>query len=314
MKGRLPYYLLRLAVGLLAHLPWWLIHVLSRALAWLMAHLVRYRRRVIRENLRNSFPERSEAEQRQIEWDFYLQFAYNFLSTPRLLRLPPEVIMRQHFLIPDLTPLQEAVRDHRCAFACLGHLGNWELFSTGQLYFDQIGVTMDQVYRRLEDQAMDELFAEQRRRFGALLTPKTLVVRSLAEHLREETDRRYLMAMITDQAPGVDHANYFTDFLHQPTAMLDGVERLARRYDLPVLYFDIERAGPMRFIGHFHLITSTPRELPEGEITERYARLLEATIRRDPALWLWSHKRWKRRLEHYPHATLSPSLRAMLEQ
>ena len=97
MKGRLPYYLLRLAVGLLAHLPWWLIHVLSRALAWLMAHLVRYRRRVIRENLRNSFPERSEAEQRQIEWDFYLQFAYNFLSTPRLLRLPPEVIMRQHF-------------------------------------------------------------------------------------------------------------------------------------------------------------------------------------------------------------------------
>ena len=245
MKERLPYYLLRLGTSLLAHLPWWLIHVLSRALAWLMAHLVRYRRRVIRENLRNSFPERSEAEQRQIEWDFYLQFAYNFLSTPRLLRLPPEVIMRQHFLIPDLTPLQEAVRNHRCAFACLGHLGNWELFSTGQLYFDQIGVTMDQVYRRLDDKAMDELFAEQRRRFGALLTPKTLVVRSLVEHLREETPRRYLMAMITDQAPGVDHANYFTDFLHQPTAMLDGVERLARRYDLPVLYFDIERAGPM---------------------------------------------------------------------
>ena len=30
-----------------------------------------------------------------------------------------------------------------------------------------------------------------------------------------------------------------------------------------------------------------------GELTERYVSLLERTIKRDPAGWLWTHNRWK---------------------
>ena len=216
--------------------------------------------------------------------------------------------MERHFLIPDLMPLRQVFEEHPCAFAALGHLGNWELFSTGQLYFDQLGVTMDQVYRPLKSKLMDEFFARQRQAFGATLTPKAQVARRLVEHLNS-TEGKTLMSMITDQAPGMGHVHYFTLFLNQATAILDGVERLARKYNLPVLYFDIERVSPVRFVGRFRLITDNPRELPPLAITEQYTRLLEETIRRDPASWLWSHRRWKRPLSDYPEATLSEALR-----
>ena len=120
--------------------------------------------------------------------------------------------------------------------------------------------------------------------------------------------------MITDQAPGIGHATYFTDFLHQPTAILDGIERLGKKYCLPVFYFDIERRSPIQFVGHYVPIYDPAEgDLPVYTVTERYARMLEANIQRDPAAWLWSHKRWKRPLENYPEAVRSARLQALLD-
>jgi len=134
-------------------------------------------------------------------------------------------------------PLRQVFEEHPCAFAALGHLGNWELFSTGQLYFDQLGVTMDQVYRPLKSKLMDEFFAHQRQAFGATLTPKAQVARRLVEHLNA-AEGKTLMAMITDQAPGMGHVHYFTLFLNQATAVLDGVERLAHSLScLSILFY-----------------------------------------------------------------------------
>ena len=96
--------------------------------------------------------------------------------------------------------------------------------------------------------------------------------------------------------------------------MLDGIERLGRKYHLPIFYFDIERKSPIQFVGRY-LPLYDPKEgnLPNYTITERYARLMEANIQRDPAAWLWSHKRWKRPLEHYPNAVRSTRLQALLD-
>ena len=276
MTERLTYYLLRGLFGLLARLPWVFVHGLCHIFAFLLGRIVGYRRAVIRANLSRSFPEKSLKELRQIERDFYLQFAYNFISTPKLLHQSPERITSEHFIMPDLTPLEEAAKSYDCVLVALGHYGNWELFSTGQLQLATIGYSMDQVYRPLKNKALDRLFAEQR--------------------------------------PGIGHATYFTDFLHQPTAVLDGIERLGRKYHLPIFYFDIERRSPIQFVGRY-LPLYDPKEgdLPNYTITERYARLMEANIQRDPAAWLWSHKRWKRPLEHYPNAVRSTRLQALLD-
>ena len=314
MTERLTYYLLRGLFGLLACLPWVFVHGLCHVFAFLIGRIVGYRRAVIRANLSRSFPEKSLKELRQIERDFYLQFTYNFISTPKLLHQSPEHITSEHFIMPDLTPLEEATKSYDCVLLALGHYGNWELFSTGQLQLSTIGYSMDQVYRPLKNKALDRLFAEQRQRFGARLAAKDKIARHIVEYVRAQDGRHWLVAMITDQAPGIGHATYFTDFLHQPTAVLDGIERLGRKYHLPIFYFDIERRSPIQFVGRY-LPLYDPKEgdLPNYTITERYARLMEANIQRDPAAWLWSHKRWKRPLEHYPNAVRSARLQALLD-
>ena len=314
MTERLTYYLLRALFGLLARLPWVFVHGLCHAFAFLLGRIVGYRRAVIRANLSRSFPEKSLKELRQIERGFYLQFAYNFISTPKLLHQSPERITSEHFIMPDLTPLEEAAKSYDCVLVALGHYGNWELFSTGQLQLATIGYSMDQVYRPLKNKALDRLFAEQRQHFGARLVSKDKIARHIVEYVRAQDGRHWFVAMITDQAPGIGHATYFTDFLHQPTAVLDGIERLGRKYHLPIFYFDIERRSPIQFVGRY-LPLYDPKEgdLPNYTITERYARLMEANIQRDPAAWLWSHKRWKRPLEHYPNAVRSTRLQALLD-
>lgn len=315
MMDRIGYYLLKIVFATLARLPWCLLHGLCRAVALLLDQGIGYRRGTVRTNLRKSFPEKSTEELRQIERDFYRQFAYNFLSTPKLLHQSPERIASEHLIFPDLSPLEEAAKRYRCVLVALGHYGNWELFSSGQTQLATIGYRLGQVYRKQKNQAIDRLFAEQRQRFGAEIIEKDKIIRHLRAYLDAPKDTHGLIAMISDQSPGIDHANYFTDFLHQPTAILDGIERLGKRYRLPIFYLDIERKSPIQFVARYiPFYDPEEGELPPFTVTERYARLLEANIQRDPAPWLWSHKRWKRPLSNYPKAVHSPRLEALLRE
>ena len=48
--------------------------------------------------------------------------------------------------------------------------------------------------------------------------------------------------------------------------------------------------------GVLRLITDKPQQEEPGFICTRYTELLEVTIRRAPAFWLWSHRRWKHKV------------------
>lgn len=308
MLNRLTYHLTRGLIRVLGHLPWWLIHVLCHFVGWLAGSVIRYRHRVVMTNLQHSLPELTDRERSRVARDFYRQFAYNLISTPKLLRQPAEVLMSRHFPLEGLELLEEAGRKYSNALLTLGHYGNWELYSTGQIALSQVGYQMDQVYRPLNAEVLDRVQSEERRRHGANLVPKAQLIRYLSRHILQPEGKHWITALIMDQAPGEGHAHYFTEFLHQPTAMLDGAERLARKYRLPVFYLDLERLSPTCFRGRFIQLYDPEEELAPFALTERYARHLEATIRRDPAPWLWSHRRWKRPLADYPEATLSAEL------
>ena len=71
MKHRLTYWLAYAGMLLLASLPLRVLYVVSDALYVLLRHVLGYRRRTVRSNLRNSFPEKTAAELRDIEKKFY---------------------------------------------------------------------------------------------------------------------------------------------------------------------------------------------------------------------------------------------------
>ena len=66
-----------------------------------------------------------------------------------------------------------------------------------------------------------------------------------------------------------------------------------------VFYCDVSRTKRGHYRCDMQLITDQPKERPDFELTDIYFEKLQDTIRRDPALYLWSHNRWKRTREEF---------------
>lgn len=315
LAERIRYRAYKTALGLCASLPWPCIHALSRGLGWVLHRGVGYRRTVVQENIRRSFPELGQTEAERLAREFYRRFVMQFISAAKMLSQPNKTILQRHLKYEGLELFERLLRQGRPhSILLLGHCGNWELFSAGSLYLAPMGITQDQLYRPLRDRAADRLFLEMRTQHGSLVVPKSEIGRRMLSELKESNPQPRSWLFLSDQKPSRDHVNYWTLFLNQPTAFLDGAERLARKYNLPVIYMDIERLSDRQYVGHMKLICENPKEAKPYEITESYARMLEATIMRDKAGWLWSHKRWRYALEDYPKAVRSERLTDYLNQ
>ncbi|MDR0994820.1 MAG: lysophospholipid acyltransferase family protein [Tannerella sp.] len=293
MKDKLLYVLLYGWVRLTALLPFPLLYLFSDGLYLLAYHLVRYRRKVVRRNLAASFPEKAAKERRQLERAFYRHLADYFTETVKLAQLPMREVQRRACLQnPELI---DRLMDegHPCVLMLMGHYGNWEWFSSASSFFRDAHIY--QIYRPLKSKAFDRLFIRLRTRFGARLIKKNDTLRDVIRLSR--SGERCVVIFLADQTPSRANLHYWTEFLHQDTPMLTGPERIARKLDIPVVFLDVERKTRGFYSVNFELISATPKQMPENAITEQYARLMEQSISRAPAYWLWSHKRWKYKRE-----------------
>ncbi|MEY4927170.1 MAG: hypothetical protein RI894_1606, partial [Bacteroidota bacterium] len=115
------------------------------------------------------------------------------------------------------------------------------------------------------------------------------------ETMQASIGQTWAVFMISDQSPSnVKDAHWLPFFGHE-TAFLHGLEKHARAYNYPVFYFNVKRIKRGQYDVTAHLLADKPAELAPSELTRRYATMLEACIRADPAAWLWSHNRWKRK-------------------
>lgn len=291
----MKYWLYKTLFALVARLPWWLIGLLSRGVAWCLYHVVRYRRSTVEDNLRLCLPERSAEELQRTARDFYEHLAHQFLASPKMLASSPTTICQQYIQLEGVEELAHTTlgQGKRIAIILMGHCGNWEVFSAANIYFRQQGMWLEQLYRPLRDSALDAVQRQMRMRHGSITTPKGEAGKRIIHLMRSPEAEPVAMAFIADQKPRPRTEGLWIEFLGRTTPFLDGAERLARKYDLPVYYCDIERITNRHYRGHLVCIAEGGGATPPGYITQQFAHLLEQTIRRDPAIWLWSHKRWK---------------------
>lgn len=258
-------------------------------------HLVRYRRKVVRRNLSNSFPEKDEKEIRNVERKFYHQFCDIFFETIRILGMTEdEAKKRMVFENPEV--VTDFASKGQSVFTLLGHYGNWEYQSFLFFYILESGNQKGfSVYRPLKNKAFDYLYMKIRSRFRAGIVTKSNTYRTIIR-LRNEGFAG-VFGLVSDQSPSRTNLHYWTKFLNQDTSILTGPERIARKTGAAVVYADVRRLKRGQYSTKYILISEKPQETAQNEITERYARLMENTILRDPAYWLWTHKRWKHKME-----------------
>lgn len=280
----------------LAWLPLSVLYGLSTVTAVVLHRVVRYRRRVVRSNLEAAFPDKSQAERRDIERRFYHNFTDNFVETLKLLHITDEEMARRmEFVNTDI--IDSLMDQGKSIVVYFGHFFNWEWAPSISLHTrhkPSDKVAFAQIYRPLRSEAFDGLMLGIRSRFGSESIDKKVALRRLLQYRRE--GRVSITGFMSDQHPSHGDPGLVTTFMEQPTAIITGTETLARRLGMALIYWDMERLGRGRYRITTRHIADDAASLPEGEATRRYAQMLETTIRRDPSIWLWSHKRWKHKV------------------
>ncbi|WP_439583891.1 lysophospholipid acyltransferase family protein [Dyadobacter bucti] len=274
------------SLNLVSRLSWKNAFRLSDILCWMLFRIGGYRKKVIWENLRNSFPEKTDEELRCIASDFYTHFTDLIVETIKFRTASPECVKER--LQGDISMMDNLYCSNTNIIYLMGHRGNWELANLfSSLCFTHECIV---VYRPLQNQASDQWFLDLRTRFGAILVPMDGIFREL----QKPRNKPYVVVLANDQSPNPKTA-FWTNFLHQDTGVFRGVETIARRYNLTVLYADFSKVADKR--GYYHVdistITMTPKEERNNEILERQIRILEKNINHQPHNWLWSHRRWK---------------------
>lgn len=287
------YRMLHGVLKVAAMLPLWALYGLSDVVWVVLGFVVRYRRGIITANLTASFPDMSPKEIARIRRRFYRNFSDYIFETLKLLHISDRS-MRRRMEFTGVEAVDRILGEGRPVVAFFSHCFNWEWVPSITLWSKLKpgeGVEFCQVYRPLRNRVMDALMLDIRSRFGSVSLTKKLVFLDLMRYTRRGVAT--ITGFMSDQKPSHGDEGHYENFLHHPTMFITGTETVARRLDAAVVYFDMNKISRGHYRVDVRLITEKPGELPEGTLTDRYCSLLTQTIRRNPALWLWSHNRWK---------------------
>lgn len=277
---------------LFSRLPLWILYRISDLLFLLVYFVVRYRRKVVRENLSRSFPDRSKQERRLIERRFYRFFCDYAVETIKLLTIS-EAEMRRRMKVFGCEEMDAELDRQPFCFLMLGHYGNWEWLSTIALWSKH---NCGQLYTPLHNATFDRVFYDMRSRFGTKNISKYNALRRILS-LKSEGIPSHI-GFITDQSPRPNSIHDWMTFLHQDTPIFTGAERIGKKVGAAAYFIRVTRPRRGYYECHLERLTSDMREFADYELTELCMRRLEAEINEVPHLWLWTHRRWKHQRNH----------------
>lgn len=278
-------------------LPLRVMYLFSDFFYLIVYHLAGYRKKTVRKNLKNSFPDKSDVELRVIEKKFYHYFCDTFVETIKLLSISDEE-MAKRFTFDNIEILDEYYEKGKNVILYLGHYGNWEWLTFARrasVLKHKKEQECISVYHKLENSTFDKFYLRLREKCDSILVPQEGLLRMLVKQNR--AGKLGMYCFIADQGTMWKNMYFWMDFLNQETAPIVGPEKIAKQTGFPVLYIDVQRKSRGYYHAHFVVMTESPKELPEFELTKQYMHLMEKTIRREPAYWLWTHDRWKRKRE-----------------
>lgn len=289
------YYIFFVFWYLFSLIPLCLLYIMSDIMYVIVYYVVRYRIKIIRKNLKASFPDKSETELRRIERGFYRWFCDYMVETLKMFSIPKKE-MKRRMRFEGIEQLNEDLSNGRSVTIYLGHYCNWEWISSVALHLVPEGLAA-QLYHPLENKTFDRLFLYARGRFGG----HSIEISEAFAQLRawKKQGIPTLTGYISDQVPGYRSMHYWPTFLNQQTPTYTGAERIARVLDTSIYYFDITRPRRGYYVAKVVKMYDKTQDVPKFAITEKYYRLLENSIRNHPEYWLWSHNRWKRTWEKF---------------
>lgn len=284
---KVGFVLVRFWAWCVAVSPYWLLYLRSDFCFLMVYHVAHYRRKVVRQNLLRSFPEKDDKEVKAIEKRFYHNLCDQVFEMVKLGRMTVDDVRRRITVVnPEV--VEELAARQRSLFLAIPHSGNWEWFGKRMQTLSSHHPMA--IYKKVQNAVFERYVYELRTSLPVDMVESNSALRTLAQR-SGQLDQVLILA---DQSPMGHKTDYWTDFLHQDTCWFTGLERMAKFLDYAVVFVDMKRLRRGHYEVKFHLITDEPKNTAKDFIMEQYVCHIERFINEQPDNWLWSHRRWKR--------------------
>ena len=285
----LAYILIYPILWIVSMLPFRILYFVSDLLYILMYYVIGYRKNAVKENLNLVFPNKSEAELRIVLKKFYHHLCDMVVESIKSMNISIDS-MKSRYKFNNLDIITGYEKQNKSIILMCAHYGSWEWIFILQTYTTHRSYA---IYKRLQNKYFDRLVKSIRARYNSYLitTKETFSV-------MEEAKKNGVLSMsgfASDQSPKIDKARYWADFMGINVPVHTGAEALAKKLDMPVVFFSVKRIKRGYYEATFQTLAEKPKSFNDYEITDRYLKLVEAQINEAPEYYLWTHKRWKHR-------------------
>ena len=286
MGAKILYYLILIPIS---RLPYFILYGLSNLMCFVLYN-IGYRKKVIVENISNSFPAKSSLEVTKIVKEFYKHFCDLVIESIKNFTISERQI-RQRVVFNNVEILDKLYAKNKNIVSMTSHQCNWEMLAValgGMSKHKQLGI-----YKPLTSNLFDVKMKKSREKFGLKMFPMSETVKYFKKTYEEPVS----IFFASDQWPSNPKRAYWTTFLERDTPVLFGAEQYATLFNWSVVYCEMVKVKRGYYSVNFKLLSENPSELSKGEITNSYIHELEKTIAKSPSNWLWSHRRWKKTKE-----------------
>ena len=278
-------YLLLILLWIFSLLPIQILYLISKIIRFIVYDILCYREKVVIDNIQNTFIEKSQTEVIKLKNNFYDYFFELIVEIIKLLSISKDELNKR-FTFSNINVIKQALKKNKSVIVVVGHYGNWEwaLRSASNL----IDTKIIGVYKRINNTIFEWLLLKIRSNTNVL----PVEIKSLSRELVNNNEKK-IYAMVADQSPTLEQSNVRINFLNRDTLVYTGVEKISKKYNMPVFYLNIKLTSKGYYESTFEEINSKNINGKKIEITKEFFSKLENQIKSEPRLWLWSHKRWK---------------------
>jgi len=273
----------------ISRLPFFIIYRISDVLFCLIYYIVRYRRKVVQENLRLVFPSKDVKALKRIEKDFYRHMCDMFLEMIKTMGISKAEMLKR-FRCENIELLQQYEANGQSTIVMFPHYASWEwsLSINAQLKGPGYGI-----YQKIQNSYFDKLIRDIRSKFGTTLLQTDASTRFIARKTRE--GEVFTLGIISDQSPLHFKAKHWTEFMGITVPVHVGGEVLSKTFNLVPLYLKVKKVKRGYYSARVKCLTATPKDIPDYNITDLFLKETEASIKEAPEFYFWTHKRWKHR-------------------
>lgn len=279
------YYIISFFFYLLSLLPWRVLYFISDGIYLLVYYGIGYRKKVVMQNLQLAFPEKSDAERLVIAKEFYHNFIDTFIETIKLISVSEKELDKR--FTTNIEVVNELYAAGRDVQMYTGHFFNWEVANLG--FSKQSKFPLVFVYLPLANKAFNRVIVKLRVRYGSIM----LSAYEFKNKFKDYVNGHYALGLAADQCPSSPEKAYWLPFMNQMTPFYSGPEKGAKKNNMYCVFGHFYKVKRGYFKFDFEVMTLEPNSYDTGKLTELYVAHLERAIRKIPANYLWSHRRWK---------------------